>query len=266
MDRQFALIWGLTFIIHLIGTLAYSARIAGIRTGRIAVSFAVFNILVLISRTSNTVQGPLLAKRIEANLNSPGLLADFRWLLVAASVATIGGALLIPTFQRIFSRAVLSFQKHRSMLRLLLSAFSPGGIALLKDFVTIPAAANLKPFDHPGPRSFPTRAVLLNIAVTALWTAGIFAANFAGKLHPELRSTCSNLSGIVNGLATILMFVFIDPDLSVMTEDVVEGRVREPAFRRMVIWLVGSRLAGTILAQTVLLPAAWLIVWTAERI
>ena len=45
MDRQLAVICALTFVIHLIGTLAYAVRIAGVRTGRIAVSFALFNIL-----------------------------------------------------------------------------------------------------------------------------------------------------------------------------------------------------------------------------
>ncbi|HEY4079436.1 MAG TPA: DUF2837 family protein [Burkholderiaceae bacterium] len=33
MDRQLLIICALTFVIHLIGTLAYAVRIAGIRTG-----------------------------------------------------------------------------------------------------------------------------------------------------------------------------------------------------------------------------------------
>lgn len=36
MDANLAIICGLTFVIHLIGTLAYAARIAGIRTGHLA--------------------------------------------------------------------------------------------------------------------------------------------------------------------------------------------------------------------------------------
>ncbi len=62
MDQQLVIICALTFSIHLIGALAYSARIAGVRTGRIAVSFALFNILVLVSRLSNSFLGPFLAK------------------------------------------------------------------------------------------------------------------------------------------------------------------------------------------------------------
>lgn len=91
MDWQLLGLCGLTFVIQLIGTLAYAVRIAGVRTRRIAVSFALFNVLVLVSRTSNSFQGPFLAKRIELSLRSgmvAHLLADFRWLLLSATLAT----------------------------------------------------------------------------------------------------------------------------------------------------------------------------------
>jgi len=60
------------------------------------------------------------------------------------------------------------------------------------------------------------------------------------------------------------MFVFIDPQMSVMTDDVIEGETSGAHFRRAVVWLVGSRLAGTLLAQLILIPAAMLIVSVAE--
>ena len=92
----------LTFVIHMVGTLAYAVRIAGVRTRRIAISFSLFNILVLMSRTSNSFQGPFLAKRIESRLltghGSSPLLHDFRWLLLTTTVATLAGAVLIPLF------------------------------------------------------------------------------------------------------------------------------------------------------------------------
>ncbi|MFM6951228.1 MAG: lipid II flippase family protein, partial [Novosphingobium sp.] len=43
MDSQLLVICLLTAAINLIGTLAYAARIAGVRTRRIAMSFALFN-------------------------------------------------------------------------------------------------------------------------------------------------------------------------------------------------------------------------------
>jgi hypothetical protein len=62
MDKQLLFICSLTFVIHLIGTLAYSARIVGVRARHIAVSFALFSILTLVSRTSNSFLGPFGAR------------------------------------------------------------------------------------------------------------------------------------------------------------------------------------------------------------
>ncbi len=268
MDKQLLFICFLTFVIHIIGTLAYSVRIAGVRTRRIAVSFALFSILVLVSRTSNSFLSPLLAKRVESNL--PGLdvagslLSDFRWLLLSASIATVVGAILIPTFQRVFCRAVLHFQVHRSVPKLILHGFFKGGLSYLKDAASVPAAANVT-WLHKG-HGVSLRISLLNAGAVALWTVGVFAALYAGVLDPAVRVTSSTLSSIINGGATVAMAIFIDPHMSGMTDDVVEGRVSESQFRKAVVWLVGSRLVGTLLAQALLVPSAMLIVYVARAL
>jgi hypothetical protein len=265
MDRELTIIFALTFVIHLIGTLAYSVRIAGTRTGRIAVSLSLFNILVLVSRTSNSFQAPLLAKRVEQNLlfgRVAGAATDFRWLLAAATLATLAGALLVPTFQRVFARAVQTFSRDRSVSRLFLRGFSPAGIAHLRASVRLPAWTNITAASTGG--HIPWRVVVLNIVAMSIWTVGVFAALYAGYLRPELRVTASQLSAVINGVATIVMFVFIDPYLSVLTDDVAEGKVSDPYFRRSVVWLTGSRLVGTVLAQLLLIPAALWIVAVAE--
>ena len=78
--------------------------------------------------------------------------------------------------------------------------------------------------------------------------------------------TSSTLSSIINGGATILMAVFIGPHMSGMTDDVVEGKVGEGQFRKAIVWLVGSRLAGTLAAQALLVPSAILIASVARVI
>ncbi|MFL6672266.1 MAG: lipid II flippase Amj family protein [Massilia sp.] len=267
MDRQLLLLCFLTFVIHLIGTLAYSVRIAGVRTRRIAVSFALFSILVLVSRTSNSFLGPFLAKRVETNLAGPhalDLLADFRWLLLASSVATIAGALLIPTFQRVFCRAVLHFQVHRSVPKLVLHAFFKGGISYIRDAASLPAARNVTGV-HCG-HGVSGSITAMNVVATALWTVGVFAALYAGVLDPAVRVTSSTLSSIINGGATVMMAIFIDPHMSGMTDDVVEGKVSETQFRKAIVWLTGSRLAGTLLAQLFLVPSALAIAFVARVI
>lgn len=267
MDRQLLFICGLTFVIHLIGTLAYSVRIAGVRTRRIAVSFALFNVLVLISRTSNSFQGPFLAKRIESSLSHPigaSLLSDFRWLLLSATLATIVGAVLIPTFQRFFTRAVHHFQIHRSIPRLIYHIYSKGGLSQFRDYVRVPDPENITQL-RVG-QGISVRVVIMNVLAVALWTVATFSSLYAGYLNPEVRVTASQLAAIINGIATIILFVFLDPQMSIMTDDLMDGRVSESSFRQAIVWLVGSRFVGTVLAQALLLPAATLISFIAQRL
>ncbi|MBN1489822.1 MAG: DUF2837 family protein [Phycisphaerae bacterium] len=40
---------------------------------------------------------------------------DFRWLLLSATLTTIAGAFLIPTFQRLSARYVEAFDRYRSL-------------------------------------------------------------------------------------------------------------------------------------------------------
>ncbi len=267
MDLQLAALCGLTFVIHLIGALAYAARIAGVRTRRIAVSFALFNVLILISRASNSFQGPFLGKRIETSLaagHAAHLLGDFRWLLLSATAAAVIGALAVPTFQRIFSRAVLHFQTHRSMPKLILHGFARGGLRYLRDAVTVPSPRHVTGLAREV--SVPWSVIGLNVGAQALLTVGVFAALYAGCLDPKFRVTAVSLSSVVNGVATIMLFVFIDPHLSVMTDDVMDGRTSEASFRRAVVWLSASRVAGTVLAQLMLLPSAIGIALIAKAI
>jgi len=262
MDRQLTVLIALTFVINLVGSLAYSVRIAGIRARRIALSFSLFNILVLVSRTAYTFQTPLLAKRVEHQLRSggpnPASLTDFRWLILSASLATIAGALLTPTFQRLFTRAVGAFARDRSLPKLLFRALSPAGLGHIREAAVLPSSDNVV-----GPRGIRAPVALgvmaTNTVATAVWTVGVFAALYAGYLAPELRVTASNLSGVINGAATILLFAVVDPFLAMLTDDVVSERATEPVFRRAVVWMLGSRLAGTALAQLLLLPSAHLI-------
>ena len=267
MDTQLLLICLLTAAINLIGTLAYAARIAGVRTRRIAMSFALFNILVLVSRTSNSFLGPFLAKRIETRLAQGGgeaLLGDFRLVLLSAAAAVAVGIVLVPTGQRLFARAIGYFQRNRSTGRMLLRSASPAGLRTIRESIALPHASQLR--ELAKPRGVGWGVLLANVLAQALITVGVLASLYAGYLNPEFRVTASQLSAVINGFATILLFALIDPQLSVMTDDVVEGRVSEPLFRRTIVWISFSRLAGTLVAQALLLPGAAAIAWIANYV
>ncbi len=266
MDTNLAIICGLTFVIHLIGTLAYAARIAGVRTGHIATALTLFNLLVLISRTSNSFQAPFLAKRIETALLSPvsTLATDFQWILGSAALATALGALLVPSAQRAFARAAGLLQVKRSLFRLMMHGFHPRRLLMARRYLVIPSAANFACFRSRGGLTWGFLG--LNTVAVALWTVGVFASLYAGALEPQLRVTCSSLSSIINGVATIIMFLLLDPQLSLLTDDVARQRVGQGTFRSAVTSLIGARLAGVVLAQFILVPSAMLIALVARHI
>ena len=263
MSIQIISVLLLTFLINLITTLSYSVRIVGIRTGRIAVSFALFNILVLISRTAYGMQAPLLSKTIENNiLSGAGENSfEFRLIIISCTVATIIGGLLIPTFQRILSIAVEKFSVYKSVPKIILLGFTKGGLTSIKENIVIPSSDNLTSINFG--KDFPWKVFIMNVFATAIITIGVLSSLYAGYINPSFRTTASNLSAVINGFSTILMFIFIDPYLSIMTDEVVLGKVKESLFRQYILYMVIARVLGTILAQFMLIPAAKIIAWVA---
>ncbi len=265
MSTQIVLVILLTFLINLITTLSYAVRMVGIRTGRIAISFSLFNILVLISRTANGFQAPLLANTVEKNIKH-GIysnIADFRWIIFSCTVATIIGGFMIPSFQRILSVAVMKFSEIKSVPKIILKSFSKEGIYHFKESMAWPKNENLKINFVTG---FPWKVFLMNVFAVAILTIGVLSAIYAGYLNPDFRSTASSLSAIINGMATILMFVFIDPFLSALTDDVVLGHSTDAIFRRYIVYMVIARVVGTLIAQIMLLPSAKIIIYVAKLI
>ncbi len=265
MTIQVLIVLILTFVIYVIGTLAYSVRVVGIKTGRIAIAFSVFNIFALVSRTANSLQGPLLAKTIENGIqagDTSGLINVFRWILLSASLAVIAGALLMPTFIRVFGKAVESFSVYRSIPKILIHGFSKSGVEQFKNSITVPKRANISQLK--AIRRMPKKLIILNILAASISAVGVLSSLYAGTLAPELRTTCNTLSSVVVGFSTILMFLFIDPFISMLTDDVLRGKCSELYFNRCIIFIVSGLFLGTLLAQALLIPAANLIVSIAR--
>jgi hypothetical protein len=266
LDIQLVLLIIFTFIIHLIGTFAYSTRIAATRTGQIALSFAMFNVMILISRISNSFQAPLLAKRVEENLDIyiNNIELDFRLILFSSTVATIFGILFTPTFQRILTNSVKKLSYYKSIPKLIFKGISLKGFVSIKNSFKIPSIDNIKGFFNND--KIPLKFIIFNMLATAVWTVGVIASIYAGYLEPELRATSGQLSSVINGLATIMLVLFIDPRVAMITDDVSNNLQTEGYLRRTLVALLVARLLGTLLAQIILVPSAMIIVSVANFI
>ena len=103
-------------IIHSIETLAYSVRLSGARVKLLASALSLFNVMVMVSRLANMMQQPFTGSLID-NAPEENTLAfvesQFRILIGAATLGTIIGLLLLPTFIAIFSRAIIHLAEER---------------------------------------------------------------------------------------------------------------------------------------------------------
>ena len=267
VSDQLSLVFVFTFLIHLINTLSYSVRIVGIKTGRIAASIALFNILVLVARISHAFQAPLLAKKIEHDIlfdRIHNAEVEFRFLLLAASCGSILGALLSPTFRNLFTKYVNQFDVERSVPKLLIHSISKIGIRTFRENMKPPSPKNIDFFTNV--KEFPFKLALMNLMAVSILTVGVFASLYAGYINPELRATSASLSPAITGLATIFLLIFIDPKLSILTDDMLAGKASGSYFYKCVIVMVATHIGGTILAQALLTPATQAVVFVAKNL
>ena len=82
----------------------------------------------------------------------------------------------------------------------------------------------------------------------------------AGALIPAYRVTATQLSGIVNGIATILFTLMVDPIAAHITDQAARGQRKEADVRTVVFYVVMGRVVGTlILSQLLFVPGAFYI-------
>ena len=259
-----AVILVLTAIVHCLDTAAYASRIAGVRTGRLALTGALFNIVALASRVAYTLQAPLLGSAVDRMVQRGqlgGLLRDFHVIIGAATVGTLLGAILIPTFTGVFSRAALAYETHGSFPALLLHTLSLRGFSRISQHFRLPLPESVRKARRSRlPRSF----LLLNIIVTSVYTVGISATMYASALAPDLARTATTLSGVINGVGTLLLVILIDPVSALITDQALRGNRPAVEVSHVVVWQVVGRFIGTLVAQLLIMPAAWIVVRIAH--
>jgi hypothetical protein len=223
----------------------------------------VFNVLTLVSRIAGTFQTPILTKLVEHNSSESNMINTFNLIIIVSGIATIFAAVLLPTFQRIFYKGVLSFSVHKSISKLIMYSFSRAGISCMKHSIAVPVKENITKVNI---KKLPKRITVYNFVAVSFITTGTLAPIYAGIIVPDFRATCITLSSVINGIATILASIYIDPALSVMTDDVIDNKCSEEDFRTCIMALVGSKILGTFAALLLFIPSTYVIVYIARII
>lgn len=255
----------LTFIIHLSETLTYSIRLAGVRLGKLAVALSLSGIILLVSRTSNMIQAPLMGKVIDFAKVHPEfpLLEQLRVIIGASTLGTLTAILLFPSAVFLFSRVIAHLEIAGSLPQMVRDSVSIRKLKNVRVHLRFPKLEMLSRLRIGG---IPKRLVILNCVVTAIYTIGVLAALLASALSLGHSTAASQASGLINGVATILLTVLIDPQIGLLTDKVLRGEKKTQVLNKVFGLLMVSRLLGTVLAQLLLVPAAYVIKWVVEAL
>jgi hypothetical protein len=258
--EQVMLVSLFTFIIHLSETLTYSLRLAGVRLGKLAVALSLSGIILLISRTANMVQAPLTGKIIDfAKHNADyNLIYHLRMIIAASTVGTLVALYLFPSAVLLSSRVISHLEVAGSIPQLIRSSVSFQKINNARTYLRLPKLSMLSRLRIGG---IPKRLVILNCLVTAIYTIGVLAALLASTYTTQYAIAASQSSGLINGIATILLTILIDPQIGLITDKVLRGEKEISTLNKIFGLFMISRLMGTVLAQLLLVPAAHWITW-----
>jgi hypothetical protein len=255
-------------IITMIETLAYSTRISGARVKLIATALSLFSTLVIVSRFSTMIQQPLTAKLIaEApDLNKLHYIEEqYRILIAVTSVGVLLGILLFPTFINIFSRAIIQLSNQRgSIIALFVNQFNRNSIKKILMCFRLPRFSYLKGITL---KTIPKRLFVINVIISAVFTIGVLSSIYASMIVPKDYAQAALISsGIINGIATILLTLFIDPKASVLADRVMKKQTDYIYLKSYSLTMISSKFLGTIVAQLLLIPAAYYVAWFAKWI
>jgi Alternate to MurJ len=252
-----------TAIIHATDTASYAIRLAGIRVGKLAVALSLAGIVVLVSRTSNLVQGFFSGAMVDDAINGKiaDIAAPFRVILFSASIGTLITLLLFPTLVFISARIISHLEVAGSLPEMIKHSVTIERLKHAGKHIKRPRIAMLARLRIGG---LPKRLLLLNCLVTAVYTVGVLAALYAAVLTPDNFGKAIMSSGLINGIATIIFAMFVDPQVAIATDRALTGRADIETLNKMFGLLMISRFVGTILAQLLLVPAAYWIKWIVE--
>lgn len=207
--------------IHLLEFLSYYARVAGSLAGKPVTGYAIQNATTTVTRFFYLALMPMLGFLIDRSLPR----AHYLYMGLAA----------------LFGAAVLS---------LLAFGLRRYWIALLTNFITRHedrprvTPAELRGELDAGRHHAPASIAPLAAAVFLCYALGVLLSYYFALVFHDYRSTISQLSGIINGAATVLLTFILEPRIARIVDSHAPGRVYAAVQRMLLGRLVAVGIAA----------------------
>jgi len=291
-DTRLMIVCLLNVLINLLTLTTNAARVSGAVTKRVATALSLFNVFQVSFRLLNMIYAPLMASIVDKlaghrtpatmvfkfvfweftyydahvttqeNLNI--ILIKLRFIVFSAAIGSAIGFLLLPTFIEIYKSGIKAMERHGSIPNVILAFFTRLNYwkALVKCFRK-PSLLGVNPLDI---KVIPKAFLVFNMIGISIWTIGVIASTYASVLNPDMVRTSIHLSGIINGIGTICLFVLVEPVSSLVVDQVAAGKRPVAHVKIMVIWLALGSILGNLLGVVLLVPASVYILWMSKLI
>ncbi|MBS2035280.1 DUF2837 family protein [bacterium] len=260
------MIVALNAALTVLASTTYASRVSAVVTRNVAVALAVYNLFFLVTRLSQQFYSPLLgstADHLVKEHQVEQLEALFRWVLAGASLGSFLGLLLLPTFVEVINKAIAQIDRHQSVPKVLGLCLVPANWPAIASCLRPPGLLGVGLSDL---KQLPGFFLIGNVVVLSIHSMGTMAAICAGaQLHdnPGAARSATLLSSVVNGVATIMLSLVVDPTLARITDQCVDGKRLNTHVRAAAVFLLLGMLLGTLVSQLIFTPAIWFIKFCA---
>lgn len=266
----------ITFVTQGVTIGAYAARLAGVQTHRIATSISLYNLFMTVGRlatlfsvffiaplsdTAGNAVGQLQSKPLDLAVWQHVFEWQLRFIVLAGTAGMVLFAILLPLFTYLFRRGVRSFERRGSVPHAVAQLLKLSNVIDVIRSEHLPSWKELRSFDW---RTVPKRLMISNVLVTCVYSIGVQAAFLASVLDPGVARTATSLSGVINGIGTILFTLFVDPTSSMITDQAIHGTRTVEEVRTMVFYLSLTAILGSLLSQVIFVQAALVIEYVAR--
>lgn len=228
--------------IQVIEVSSFLARYSGIFIGKKTLAYALQNAVFMLTRFFTMALLPLL-----------GLLIDFgvdrTQYLYMVSGAFICSGILGLTVVYFRSYIISGFINVLESVSLGKSLFT----TLLKlPFFIIKNKKNIKIAKPKFSYLIKSKIFWLSAIVFAVYALSVFMVFFVSLNFPEYRASISQLSGVTNALATVLLTFFIEPRISLA----IDKDDNEDALNMLFSLIVGRIVGVGLISQSIVL---WMV-------
>lgn len=266
-DKRLLIVCFLNALINLLTLTTNAARVSGAETRRVATALSLFNVFQVSFRLLNLIYAPLMASIVDI-LARQGkidiILIKLKFVVLSAAFGSFLGLLLLPTFIEIYKLGIKSMERYGSIPNVFFNMVKN------PDYWTKPIKCIRKPsllgVNPLKVGVIPKFFLIFNMLGISMWTIGVISSTYASVLNEKLVRTAIHLSGIINGIGTIFLFVLVEPVSALVVDQVVSGDRPKEHVRIMVIWLGLGSILGNLLGVFLMVPAANYILWISKLI